>query len=85
MVETARAANATVIYLEDLRDMEARGKGRTLNTRLSSSVRGQIVAHTRHQAAANGIAVVIVPARGTSTYCPRCLSTFRHHAAPDRP
>ncbi|WP_067015502.1 zinc ribbon domain-containing protein [Streptomyces dysideae] len=85
MVETARAAGATVIYLEDLRDMEARGKGRTLNTRLSSSVRGQIVAHTRHQAAAHGIAVVIVPARGTSKYCPRCLSVFRHHAAPDNP
>ncbi|MCX5603729.1 transposase [Streptomyces phaeochromogenes] len=85
MVETARAANATVIYLEDLRDMEARGKGRTLNTRLSSSVRGQIVTHTRHQAAVYGIAVVIVPARGTSKYCPRCLSVFRHHAAPNRP
>ncbi|MFJ8784463.1 zinc ribbon domain-containing protein [Streptomyces sp. NPDC102476] len=83
MVETARAARATVIYLEDLRDMESRGKGRTLNTRLSSSVRGQIVTHTRHQAAAYGIAVVIVPARGTSKYCPRCLHAFRHHAAPD--
>jgi hypothetical protein len=85
MVETARAVNATVIYLEDLRDMEARGKGRTLNTRLSSSVRGQIVAHARHQAAVYGIAVVIVPARGTSKYCPRCLSVFRHHGAPDNP
>ncbi|WP_405519412.1 zinc ribbon domain-containing protein [Streptomyces canus] len=85
MVETAQSARATVIYLEDLRDMEARGKGRTLNTRLSSSVRGQIVAHTRHQAAAYGIAVVIVPARGTSKYCPKCLSVFRHHAAPDNP
>ncbi|WP_406217221.1 zinc ribbon domain-containing protein [Streptomyces canus] len=82
MVETARAARATVIYLEDLRDMEARGKGRTLNTRLSSSVRGQIVAQTRHQAAAYGIAVVIVPARGTSKYCPKCLHAFRH-TAPD--
>ncbi|MGW0822058.1 zinc ribbon domain-containing protein [Streptomyces sp. NPDC002845] len=85
MVETARAAGATVIYLEDLRDMESRGKGRTLNTRLSSSVRGQIVTHTRHQATAHGIAVVIVPARGTSKYCPRCLHAFRHHAAPDSP
>lgn len=83
VVETARAARATVIYLEDLRDMESRGKGRTLNTRLSSSVRGQIVAHIRHQAAAYGIAVVIVPARGTSKYCPKCLSVFRHHTAPD--
>ncbi|MFD3926780.1 zinc ribbon domain-containing protein [Streptomyces sp. NPDC058614] len=85
MVDHARAVNATVIYLEDLRDMEARGKGRTLNTRLSSSVRGQIVTHTRHQAAVYGIAVVIVPAQGTSKYCPRCLSAFRHHAAPDNP
>jgi hypothetical protein len=64
--------------------MEVRGKGRTLNTRLSSSARGQIVAHTRHQAARYGIAVVIVPARGTSRYCPACLTAFRHRAAPDR-
>lgn len=84
MVGHARAAKASVIYLEDLRDMEARGKGRTLNTRLSGSVRGQIVVHTRHQAARYGIAVVIVPARGTSQYCPRCLTAFRHRAAPDR-
>ncbi|GGL09557.1 transposase [Streptomyces flaveus] len=84
MVEHARAAEAHVIYLEDLRDMEARGKGRTLNTRLSSSVRGQIVTETIHAAARYGIAVVIVPARGTSKYCPRCLTPFRHHAAPDR-
>jgi IS605 OrfB family transposase len=84
MVAHAQASKASVIYLEDLRDMEARGKGRTLNTRLSSSVRGQIVAHTRHRAAKFGIAVVIVPARGTSKYCPKCLAAFRHRAAPDR-
>jgi hypothetical protein len=80
----AHAAGATVIYLEDLRDLEARGKGRTLNTRLSAGVRGQIVTAVRHQAARHGIAVVIVPARGTSKYCPRCLTAFRHRAAPDR-
>ncbi|WP_329386284.1 transposase [Streptomyces sp. NBC_01351] len=83
MVDHAQAAQASVIYLEDLRDMEARGKGRTLNTRLSSSVRGQIVADALHQAARHGIAVVIVPARGTSRFCPRCLTAFRHHTAPD--
>ncbi|MFI6057110.1 transposase [Streptomyces sp. NPDC051286] len=83
MVDHAVAAGATVIYLEDLRDMEARGKGRTLNLRLSQTVRGQIVTHTRHQAAASRIAVVIVPPRGTSKYCPRCLTAFRHHKAPD--
>ncbi|MFD3930523.1 zinc ribbon domain-containing protein [Streptomyces sp. NPDC058614] len=83
MTDHALAAGASVIYLEDLRDMEARGKGRTLNTRLSTSVRGQFVTHTRHQAARYGIAVVIVPARGTSKYCPRCLTAFRHRTAPN--
>ncbi|MCX4829455.1 transposase [Streptomyces sp. NBC_01016] len=85
MVDHARAAGASVIYLEDLRDMEARGRGRTLNTRLSQTVRGAIVTHARHQAAVHGIAVVIVPPRGTSKYCPRCLTAFRHHRAPDDP
>jgi transposase len=83
MVEHARATGASVIYLEDLREMEARGKGRTLNTRLSSSVRGQIVTDTRHLAARHGIAAVIVPARGTSKYCPRCLTALRHRKAPN--
>ncbi|MFE4538014.1 transposase [Streptomyces scopuliridis] len=83
VVDHASAAGASVIYLEVLRDMEARGKGRTLNTRLSQTVRGAIVTHVRHQAAALGIAVVIVPPRGTSKHCPRCLTPFRHHRAPN--
>ncbi|MFF0081371.1 transposase [Streptomyces canus] len=83
IVDHAISAGASVIYLEDLRDMQARGKGRTLNTRLSQTVRGAIVTHVRHQAAIHGIAVVIVPPRGTSKYCPRCLTEFRHHEAPN--
>ncbi|WP_322621168.1 zinc ribbon domain-containing protein [Streptomyces acidicola] len=83
IVDHAIAAGASVIHLEDLRDMQARGKGRTLNTRLSQTVRGAIVTHVRHQAATLGIAVVIVPPRGTSKYCPRCLTAFRHHKAPN--
>ncbi|MFC9914123.1 zinc ribbon domain-containing protein [Streptomyces sp. NPDC127197] len=85
MVDHAIAAGASVIYLENLRDMEARGRGRTLNTRLSQTVRGALTAHTRHRAATRGIAVVIVPPRGTSKYCPRCLTAFRHHKAPNDP
>ncbi|MEU9452548.1 zinc ribbon domain-containing protein [Streptomyces sp. NPDC048277] len=65
--------------------MEARGMGRTLNTRLSQQVRGQIVERMRHLAAEAGIAVVTVPARGTSKHCPRCLVPLRHRKAPDRP
>ncbi|MGW0626979.1 zinc ribbon domain-containing protein [Streptomyces sp. NPDC002758] len=84
-VDQAVAAGATVIYLEDLRSMEAKGMGRTMNTRLSQAVRGQIAEHMRHLAAETGIAVVTVPPRNISKHCPRCLTPLRHRKAPDRP
>jgi hypothetical protein len=84
-VDQAIAAGASVIYLEDLRSMEASGMGRTLNTRLSQTVRGKIATWIRHLAAETGITVVTVPARGTSRQCPRCLAPLRHAAAPDKP
>ncbi|MGW0391971.1 zinc ribbon domain-containing protein [Streptomyces sp. NPDC003042] len=84
-VDQAIAAGASVIYVEDLRSMEARGMGRTHNTRLSQQVRGQIVERMRHLASETGIAVVTVPARNTSKHCPQCLTPLRHRKAPDRP
>jgi IS605 OrfB family transposase len=83
--DQAIAAGATVIYVEDLRSMEARGMGRTLNTRLSQTVRGQITERLRHVAAEHGIAVVTVPPRGTSKNCPGCLAPLRHCKSPDQP
>ncbi|GAX49901.1 zinc ribbon domain-containing protein [Streptomyces olivochromogenes] len=83
-VDQAVAAEATVIYLEDLRSMEARGMGRTHNTRMSQAVRGQIADRIRHLAAEVGIAVVTVPARHTSKHCPQCLAPLLHRKAPDR-
>ena len=83
--DQAIAAGASVIYVEDLRSMEARGMGRTLNTRLSQTVRGQITDRLRHIAAEHGIAVVTIPPRGTSRNCPRCLAPLRHCKAPDQP
>jgi hypothetical protein len=84
-VDQAIAAGATVVYAEDLRSMEARGMGRTMNTRLSQQIRGQIVDRMRHLAAEAGIAVVTVPAMNTSRHCPQCLVPLRHRKAPDRP
>ncbi len=84
-VDQAIAIGASVIYVEDLRSMEARGMGRTINTRLSQQVRGQIMDRMRHLAAETGIAVVTVPARNTSKHCPQCLTPLRHRKAPDRP
>lgn len=40
-VDQALATGASVIYVEDLRSMEARGMGRTMNTRLSQSCAGR--------------------------------------------
>jgi hypothetical protein len=84
-LDQAISARASVIYLEDLRSMEAGGMGATLNTRLSQQVRGQIAACVRHLAAEAGIAVLTVPAKNTSKHCPRCLTPLRHSKAPDRP
>ncbi|MFD6876136.1 MULTISPECIES: zinc ribbon domain-containing protein [unclassified Streptomyces] len=84
-VDQAITAGASVIYVEDLRSMEARGMGRTMNTRLSQQVRGRIVDRIRGAAAEMGIAVVGVPARNTSRHCPRCLALLRHRKAPDKP
>jgi hypothetical protein len=83
--DQAIAAGASVIFTEDLRSMEARGMGKTLNTRLSQAVRGQILDKLRHICAEHGIAVVTVPARGTSRNCPRCLAPLRHCKSPDQP
>jgi len=84
-VDQAITAGASVIYVEDLRSMEARGMGRNHNTRMSQQVRGRIVDRMRHLAAEAGIAVVTVPARNTSKHCPQCLVPLRHRKAPDRP
>ncbi|WP_371578964.1 zinc ribbon domain-containing protein [Streptomyces sp. NBC_01314] len=82
-VDQAAALGATVIYLEDLATLEARGRRRG-NARLSGQVRGTVAEAMRHLAAKAGIAVVTVPARGTSARCPGCLGPLGHHPAPDR-
>lgn len=53
-VDQAVAAGASVVYVEDLRSLEARGMSRTMNTCLSQQVRGQIVDRMRHLAAEVG-------------------------------
>ncbi|MER5221653.1 transposase [Streptomyces flaveus] len=83
VVDQTLALGATVIYLEDLATLEARGK-RQGNARLSGQVRGSVVEAIRHLAAKAGLAVVTVPARGTSALCPHCLGLLGHHPAPDR-
>jgi Putative transposase DNA-binding domain len=82
-VDQAWALGATVIYIEDLTMLEARGR-RTGNARLSGQVRGTVMDAIRHLARKEGIATVMVPARGTSKLCPRCGKALHHAPAPDR-
>ncbi|MFD4264149.1 zinc ribbon domain-containing protein, partial [Streptomyces sp. NPDC058534] len=82
-VDQATALGASVIYLEDLATLEARGR-RKGNARLSGQVRGTVTEAMRHLGAKAGIVVVTVPARGTSRLCPTCLNPLTHHPAPDR-
>jgi len=82
-VDQASALGASVIYLEDLATLEARGR-RKGNSRLSAQVRGRVVDAIRHLAARAGLMVVTVPARGTSRLCPRCNRVLAHTPAPDR-
>ncbi|MDW4906460.1 zinc ribbon domain-containing protein [Streptomyces sp. ADMS] len=82
-VDQATALGASVIYLEDLTTLETRGHRRG-NARLSGQVRGTVAEAIRHLAAKAGLAVVTVPARGTSRLCPGCLNALTHHPAPDR-
>lgn len=84
LVDHAITAGATVIYLEDLTTLEAGRGSRSLNRRLSGAVRGAVFTAVAHLAAKAGIAVVTVPARGTSSGCPRCGAAVKHLKAPDR-
>ncbi len=71
-----------------------------MNRRLGGHVRGLVFDALHHLAAVEGIAVITVPARGTSAGCPRCgrhtaeaaqasggtrRAGFRHVKSPDRP
>lgn len=77
-VDQAVSAGATAIYIEDLATLEMRGLSRNLHRRLGGHVRGKVFEAMRHAGAKAGVAVVSVPARGTSAQCPGCLETLKH-------
>ncbi|MCQ4122428.1 zinc ribbon domain-containing protein [Rhodococcus tibetensis] len=72
VADYAAAAGAQVIAVEDLATLETRGHGRVNNNRAAQSARRQAAAALTHTAAGVGIAVVVVPARGSSAQCPGC-------------
>ncbi|WP_172875748.1 zinc ribbon domain-containing protein [Micromonospora inositola] len=82
LVDHATAVGATVIYVENLATLEAGGRSRSLNRRLSGAVRGTVFTAIAHLAAKVGIAVITVPARGTSSGCPRCGGAVKHVKTP---
>lgn len=85
LIDQALATGASVVYLEDLTDLQAGGLSRSWNRRLSGATRGTLVDALRHLGQKDRVAVVTVPARGTSSGCPRCEAKVKHVKAPDRP
>lgn len=77
-VHLAVQHRATVIYVEDLSTLEAGGLGATTNARVSQQLRGMAFTALRHAASKQGIVVVTVPPRGTSSTCATCLAPVRH-------
>ncbi len=84
-VDHAVALGASVLYIEGLGSLEARKRGRVVNARVCAQVRSQVFCAMRHLAQEHGIAVVEVPARGTSSGCPRCGRALSHVKASDNP
>ncbi|WP_072937601.1 zinc ribbon domain-containing protein [Rhodococcus koreensis] len=72
VTDYAEAAGAQVIAVEDLTTLETRGHGRVNNNRAAQSARRKAVTALAHTAAGVGVAVVAVPARGSSAQCPGC-------------
>jgi IS605 OrfB family transposase len=72
MTTMATASHAGVIAVEDLRDLQAGGRGKTNNNRAAQSARRQAHRALEHTAARVGLEVVMCPPRGTSARCPSC-------------
>jgi hypothetical protein len=72
MTAMAAASGAGVIAAEDLRGLEASGRGRTNNNRAAQSARRRAYRALEHSAARAGLEVVMCPPRGTSARCPGC-------------
>ncbi len=68
----ARASGASIIALEDLATLEARGLGKDVNNTVAQSARRVAANAIEHIATRDGLTVVDVPPRGTSANCPTC-------------
>ena len=71
------------MHVEDPSSLEPT-LGRKVNAPISASVHGQCQDALRHLEAKAGIAVVAVYARGTSSFCPRCLRKLAHYTSAER-
>jgi Putative transposase DNA-binding domain len=72
MTALATASGAGVIAVEDLRDLQAGGRGKTNNNRAAQSARRRAYQALERSAARAGLEVVMCPPRGTSARCPSC-------------
>jgi IS605 OrfB family transposase len=83
LLEQARAAECSVIALEDLATLEHNNLGRVNNKRVSNALRGQVQTAIEEAAALAGVSLVYVKAYNTSKNCPKCAGKVKHFTAPN--
>ena len=81
-IESALAAHADTLYLEDLRTMEPE-LGPRQNRAVTLGLRGAIADAITYKAPEVGLTALTVNPRGTSSHCPRCGEPAAHFTAPD--
>ena len=81
-IEQTLAAHCDTIVLEDLKSLEPR-IGKRNNLRMILSLRGQIAKYIYEKAEPEGLRVITVNARGTSSFCSRCGKETKHYTCAD--
>jgi IS605 OrfB family transposase len=81
-IEQTLAAHCDTITLEDLKSLEPQ-IGKRNNPRLILALRGQIAKYIDEKAQAEGLRVITVNPRGTSSCCSRCGQTTKHYTCAD--
>lgn len=72
LLHQATVHGCGIIVLEDLRSYLPPAGKKSLSRRLNNWLRGWLIQFLEHKAGSRGIKVITVPARSTSSYCPRC-------------
>jgi len=81
-IEQTLANHCDSIILEDLKSLEPK-IGKRNNLRMILSLQGQIAKYITEEATIEGIRVISINSRGTSSFCSRCGEKTKHYTCAD--